>query len=545
MSRSKWLTLTALFLAAVCVLLISVRAPGAAAASAPSPDVAAPGDYVVLAWNDLGMHCYNRSFQDLAVLPPYNNLWVQVIRIDDPPQVVTAGITVTYLFTDNTYSVGKSNFWDYDQDLFGVDLPPNVGLTGSGMSGTMELRGDHFVAEGIPLTEFRDSAPTTPYPYQVATIVVSDLGTGQELARTHPVAPVSTEMHCDFCHYDNGPGNPDIATGVVEQNILTRHDNENLGNYPPGHEGPLMGRRPILCAECHSSNALGLPGAGGLPSLSRVMHGKHKEIVPDTMVGCYNCHPGPQTQCLRDAMYQRGMDCIDCHGGMQAVSENPNPWLNEPRCDSAGCHGAGYAQDQPLYRMSREHGGVFCEACHDSTHAIAPSTQPNDAIKFRGWQGHAGPLDTCTVCHASWPTGSGPHGRPAPIMPAFVLEPDRTSIHDPGEQVVYLHGLHNIGSIADTYNLTWSSSQGWATVAGAVAGGDPFALPGPVLLQPDQSAVLTVTIDIPASSAVRGLHDTTTITAASTVSPTLTGHVTDVTWVGWMRIYLPLIVRNW
>jgi len=31
------------------------------------------GQYVVLGWNDLGMHCYNRDFQDLAVLPPYSN----------------------------------------------------------------------------------------------------------------------------------------------------------------------------------------------------------------------------------------------------------------------------------------------------------------------------------------------------------------------------------------------------------------------------------------------------------------------------------------
>jgi hypothetical protein len=130
-------------------------------------------------------------------------------------------------------------------------------------------------------------------------------------------------------------------------------------------------------------------------------------------------------------------------------------------------------------------------------------------------------------------------------MPAFVLDPDRTSLHDPGDQVVYLHGLHNIGSIADTYNLTWSSSQGWATVAGAVAGGDPFTLPGPVLLQPDQSAVLTVTITIPNSPAVRGLIDTTVITAQSTLSPTLTARVTDTTRVIRMRIYLPLILRNW
>ena len=25
------------------------------------------GDYVVIGWNDLGMHCYNRDFADLAV----------------------------------------------------------------------------------------------------------------------------------------------------------------------------------------------------------------------------------------------------------------------------------------------------------------------------------------------------------------------------------------------------------------------------------------------------------------------------------------------
>lgn len=57
----------------------------------------AAGSYVVLAWNDLGMHCYNPDFADLAVLPPYNTLWAQVIRVGDPPQIVTSGITVTSL----------------------------------------------------------------------------------------------------------------------------------------------------------------------------------------------------------------------------------------------------------------------------------------------------------------------------------------------------------------------------------------------------------------------------------------------------------------
>ena len=104
------------------------------------------------------------------------------------------------------------------------------------------------------------------------------------------------------------------------------------------------------------------------------------------------------------------MDCVDCHGDLETVSQNPDPWLNEPRCDNAACHGSAYQQDQALYRMSKEHGGVYCEACHDSTHAIAPSREANDAIKFIGWQGHNGPLDTCTICHTTQPTGAGPHG---------------------------------------------------------------------------------------------------------------------------------------
>jgi len=369
--------------------------------------------YVVLAWNDLGMHCYNRNFQDLAVLPPYNNLWAQVIKVGDPPQIITTGIEVSYEFPNNTYSVVKSDFWTYAQQLFGLasPLPANVGLTGKGMAGTMdrEPNGDHFKVEGIPLTEFQDTATTTPYPYQLATVIVRDAQTKVELARTTTVAPVSTEMHCDTCHNDNGVAGPAIATGRVETNILTLHDQKNLGDYPPG-TGLLMNRRPVLCADCHASNALAKPGVAGLPNFSKAMHKKHSGKVPDTMDGCYQCHPGPITKCLRDTMFSKGMDCLDCHGDLNQVSQNPNPWLNEPRCDSTACH-PGIIQDQPLYRNSTGHKGIRCAGCHDSPHAIAPTNQPNDAIKFLGWQGKNGPLSKCTVCHLTQPTQSMPHGK--------------------------------------------------------------------------------------------------------------------------------------
>ncbi len=366
-------------------------------------NVQSSSEFVLLGWNDLGMHCYNRDFRDLAVLPPYNTLWAQVIQRGDPPQIVTNNIKVEYSFPNNTYSVGKSNFWSYAQSLFNLPepLPDNIGLTGKGLSGEMDVNIDHFSADGIPLTEFQDSAPTTAYPYQLAEIIASDLNTGQELASLTVVAPVSTEMRCDNCHFDGGV--EDIATGRIETNILTLHDSENADEYPSGHTTPLMDRRPVLCAECHASNALGAPGVSGIPNLSRAMHDKHKEIVPDTQEGCYNCHPGPTTQCLRDVMStEHDMTCIDCHGGLEDVSQNPNPWLNEPTCSQSGCH-TDITQNQVLYRNSTAHAGIYCAACHDSPHAIAPSNQANDGIKFIQLQDSPGPLSKCTVCHITQP----------------------------------------------------------------------------------------------------------------------------------------------
>ncbi len=368
------------------------------------------GNYVLLGWNDLGMHCYNRSFQDLAVLPPYNTMWAQVIKRGDPPQIVTQGIRVQYSFPNNTISSTKSNFWTYAPQLFGVALPNNIGLKGKGLAGVMDAKTDHFIAEGIPLTEFSDSAPLIPYPYQLAQLVAYDITSGATLAALTVVAPVSTEMHCDNCHAAGK--NPGGTQATTEQNILAFHD---------GEEGTLlMNSRPVLCAGCHSSNALSLPGVSGLPSLSNAMHTRHAEVIPNTMDGCYNCHPGPTTRCLRDAMSlnvvssldpTRNMNCIDCHGPMSTVAQNPNPWLNEPRCDT--CHtptaSLQFTLNQPLYRFSTGHGGVYCEACHDSTHAIATSREWNDAIKFIELQGMRGTLDKCTVCHLTQPSGPGPH----------------------------------------------------------------------------------------------------------------------------------------
>lgn len=259
------------------------------------------GEYVLLGFNDLGMHCCNHDFQDLAVLPPYNTLWAQVVKRGDPPQIVTQGIRVQYAFAENTTSSNKTNFWIYVSQLFGTNLPDNVGLKGKGMADVMDAKNGYFIAEGIPLTEYRDSDLSTRYPYQLATLTAKDVLTGDVLAGLTVVAPVSTEIHCDTCHASGK--DPGGNQARVELNILALHDREVGTN--------LSNSRPVLCARCHSSNALGAPGVSGVPSLSNAMHAHHAEEVTNTLDGCYSCHPGPTKRCLRDAMSLNVTSAID------------------------------------------------------------------------------------------------------------------------------------------------------------------------------------------------------------------------------------------
>jgi hypothetical protein len=376
-----------------------------AASQAPAPQAPV---YKVISWNDLGMHCMNENFANLAVLPPYNTLWAQVILQGAQPQIVTSGVTINYDIVDNTYSVGKTNFWTYAQALFGAPLAPNVGLKGATLRGSMQPATDHFVVEGVPLTPYLDSAPGPGsqywYPYQRAHVVAKDATTDSVLAETITVAPVSTEMRCDTCHA-NGK-DPGGNTGNVETNILAKHDDEEHTS--------LMASRPVLCAKCHASNALGAPGQPGVPNLSRAMHDRHA-LEPGGDEGtndCYLCHPGQQTKCLRDVMYQKGLTCIACHGNTAAVA-NPvrNPWVDLPRCGDSHCHGAKYAEETgKRYRDSKGHGGVYCEACHGSPHAILPTVVENDNVQNIALQGHPGTLEDCRVCHGTWPDGPGPHG---------------------------------------------------------------------------------------------------------------------------------------
>ncbi len=356
-------------------------------------------EYVLVGWNDLGMHCSNKDFSKMAVLPPYNTVSAQLIKKAEGqlPQVVTSGFSVSYSIPGNTYSVGKTNFWTYAQQLFGLSqpLPPNIGLTGKGLAGVMDTSGNSFHVLGIPNTPFSDDDLVHEKPYQCIHLVATTVTTGDTIATTDVVIPVSNEIGCvqSGCH-------------ASEQSILNGHDGVALTT-------------PVLCASCHASNALGTPGNPEAKSLSYRIHNKHQFIAPSGAVStCYKCHPGPNTQCLRDVMGKNQtnpLTCQNCHGTMAQVASSINagrrPWLDEPKCGNSTCHGSVYAEEpNKLYRESKGHGGLMCSVCHGSPHAILPTVQANDNLQNIRLQGFAGALSDCMVCHTTNPTASGPHG---------------------------------------------------------------------------------------------------------------------------------------
>lgn len=342
-------------------------------------------NYVVFAWNDLGMHCINATYDKLVILPPYNNLWVQVVKRGAQPEIVTQGISVEYKIINNTYSYGKrqyGGFWDYCLSLFGVNLAHDVGLKNNGLSGIMVAKTDHFVIEGIPVTPVDDN--NVYNPLQVAEITVKD-GTGNIIAQTRATVPVSDEINCAKCH------GSDSFT-----DILTKHDDSNGTS--------LLSSTPVLCAKCHGSPALGTTGAGtsGL-YLSQAIHGFHS----DKNANCYDCHPGNTTKCSRSARHTApDGNCTTCHGQMNqvasSISSGRMPWGNEPKCSTCHQSIAEIETGSTLYRNATGHGEMYCAACHGSPHAMVPSLSISDNYQSRQYQnGKDKSMGSCGVCHRS------------------------------------------------------------------------------------------------------------------------------------------------
>ncbi len=449
----------------------------------------------LVGWNDLGMHCMDSDYQVFSILPPYNTIHAQLIDSSGLLIRNPAGIVVTYeAVADpggsiNTTSDGKTNFWSFVSDLFGVSLSPDQGLAGYDMPGvgnqpqamTFDATQNVFTAEGIPLTPYDDAGRKNYYP--MFKLVARD-GSGTILATTSIVLPISDEMDCSRCHASDSVSAARPVSGWVHEtdperdfrlNILRLHDERRGGslNYRDAlstagysnqglYDTVTNAGISVLCSACHASNALPGTGIAGIPPLTRSLHGYHAGVT-DPLTGqtldasenrsaCYSCHPGSETRCLRGVMGNAiaadgsmEIQCQNCHGTMSRVgAADRQGWFDEPACQN--CHtgtavlnrgsirfvsafdqsgqlrtpadptfatnpntpATGYS----LYRFSKGHGNLQCEACHGSTHAEFPTSHENDNLQSLQLQGHVGTVSECTTCHPSVPntvTG-GPHG---------------------------------------------------------------------------------------------------------------------------------------
>ncbi len=309
------------------------------------------------------------------------------------------------------------------------------------------------------------------------------------IATNDIVLPVSDEMDCRTCHASGTQTSAQPASGWVwsgsserdfRLNILRLHDEHQFSQHhdvyvsalaargfnPQGlYRGVVADGKPVLCATCHASEALGTGSYSNIPPLTASVHSRHATVLDPELnlvldnsahrASCYRCHPGSTTKCLRGAMGgaiakdgSLEMQCQSCHGNMSAVGSSSRVgWFMEPNCQSchtgtatsnngqiryASCFETNGAVRVPvnqtfatqpnipangisLYRFSAGHGGLQCSACHGSTHAEFPATHRNDNVRNEKIQGHAGVMVECTSCHTSMSVNSttaigGPHG---------------------------------------------------------------------------------------------------------------------------------------
>ena len=405
--------------------------------------------HTLVGWNDLGMHCMDADYALMSILPPYNTIHAQLM--DPAGQLVTnpGTITVTYeAVADphgsvNTTSVGKTGFWEHVLELFGVSLPPDTGLAGYSMPGSLNqpqvmawsAADLWWSGEGIPITPVDDDGLRNPYP--LMRLVARD-GSGAALATTDVVLPVSDEMDCRACHGSGSSPEAEPSQGWAwdpdperdyRLNLLVLHDELEAGNplfasalvtagyNPAGLIATSVGDgESVLCARCHPSNALPGTGVTGVSALTAAVHGRHANVTDpltgmtldqdDNRTACYRCHPGSETRCLRGAMGNAvaadgtlAIQCQSCHGNMSLVgAPTRTGWLEEPTCQT--CHTGTALVNSGAIRFTDSFvaPGVYRTAA-DLTFATEPDVPVAGFSLYRFSRGHGSLM--CSACHGS------------------------------------------------------------------------------------------------------------------------------------------------
>ena len=405
--------------------------------------------YVLLIWNDLGMHCMSDSDPWFVILPPANTLEAQLIRRGEVPVLVTESVELTYRVEKGfEYPAKHVPFWEYAEQNFGIKPEANIGLYGKGLSGTFDFNPERgsFIAQAIPVVPYGDDGSYNPYP--LFTVEAKDKANGNVLVKTQVVTPVSAGMGCRNCH--GGKWRIEGVAGVSDEtarSILKAHDRLSGTDLLEMAEAG----KPKMCQTCHADPALSAKGDSLLLNLSAAMHGWHANYMPvsgaDACALCHPAHPEGRTRCMRGIHNYIGVACVDCHGELDdhalallkgeavktgskrlmvhlepehvksvAVVNPRKPWLNEPDCltchvdfgppETVDAYNVWNDDFSELYRMRQDNAGIRCPACHGSTHALYPAINPmdknRDVLQPLQYTGEPYPIGSnmrCEVCH--------------------------------------------------------------------------------------------------------------------------------------------------
>jgi hypothetical protein len=382
-------------------------------------------------------------FDDLGRSNPFPLMRVQAMAVQNNTLGLTPGTVMASLDTPTPVS-GELNCKACHTSA--DDGGNELATKGKGF--TVAKKGDDPQFAKVP------EEVSIEYAFDLNILRLHDTNHGTKLETETPVS-------CQRCHYSpaldlahvgpKGPANPDAngRTQTTHQSMsrvihnfhapLTNPNGTPLFPAMPSPVGRTTATRDTFlartCYQCH-------PG-----QVTKCFRG----VMFGAGAACQDCH-GNLAQVGND--FSKNVSPTRPGAFVLAADYSTNPatprvpWANEPGCQS--CHtgdvnsnltaSAGvikaadgirllqayrtsdadakpivatnrrFAENvsdtkQVLYRLSKGHGGIFCEGCHGSTHAEWPNPAPaaNDNVTPVQLQGFAGKLIDCTVCHGTTP----------------------------------------------------------------------------------------------------------------------------------------------
>jgi hypothetical protein len=449
-------------------------------------------DVIVMASNDLGMHCACPGAEYFLLLPPFNTLRAQVIERGGSSPVVLSDdtdIRVTYNIVENTDDSLKAD--PYYQDWI-INMPKYgfgqaidstdgkiQGLLGAKLDGEMEAQAEGWwEVVGVPAfpeapDTFCENNPDDPAcerfimtdplggpnrnPYLTGHIEVYDQATDESLAETDITVPVAFGGCCG-CHLQVTADYKQLSDPQPEDSFLLmgelheRDSGIDIAQLDPDGDGTVG---PVRCSVCHWDPAMGetnpydgLPKTvdydGELRAASGYVDGNGADLpvsqytFSDVLHRWHVQNPAviAYDQDLATDCYQchpgNGVDCYRGHHTNKTLGrgQDSHPvWCTD-------CHGdlnQRVAEGQ-LENPWSEDTLPKCQQCHSATgeNGVLTHTFGGSFLKSMS---HKNDKILCSTCHGS------PHA----LNPSTLAKDNQQNI---GLQEVYVgteQGAHAIG----------------------------------------------------------------------------------------------------